>query len=56
MKQRYQAVIDCKQLIEEMLAEAGLGAELRFKQLYHDREEVTGYLSLHDMYVNERAG
>lgn len=48
MKQRYLAVLECKELIETTLAEAGLSAELRFKQLYHDREEVTAYLSLHE--------
>ncbi|WIO73240.1 23S rRNA (cytidine(2498)-2'-O)-methyltransferase RlmM [Porticoccaceae bacterium LTM1] len=48
MKQRYQAVQDCRQKIEEALEKAGMSAELRFKQLYHDREEVTGFLAVND--------
>ncbi|MGS2722246.1 23S rRNA (cytidine(2498)-2'-O)-methyltransferase RlmM [Porticoccus sp. GXU_MW_L64] len=46
MKQRYNAVQECREIIESGLAAAGLTAELRFKQLYHDREEVTGFLSI----------
>ena len=46
MKQRYAAVEQCRELIEDKLSQAGIPAELRFKQLYHDREEVTGFLSL----------
>lgn len=44
MKQRYAEV--CK-LRERMLADfeaAGIDAHLAFKQLYHDREEVTGHV------------
>lgn len=47
MKQRFAAVQDCRYIIENKLAEAGLTPlSLRFKQLYHDREEVTGHLRL----------
>ncbi len=47
MKQRYLAVQECRERIETMLAEAGVEfISLRFKQLYHDREEVTGHLRL----------
>ena len=46
MRQRYLAVQECRGRIEEALASAGLSAELRFKQLYHDREEVTGFLAI----------
>ena len=47
MKQRYLAVQECRQRIETTLAEAGVErVSLRFKQLYHDREEVTGHLRL----------
>ena len=46
MKQRYVAVQECQAIIEKGLETAGLSAELRFKQLYHDREEVTGFLSI----------
>ncbi|WP_127477987.1 23S rRNA (cytidine(2498)-2'-O)-methyltransferase RlmM [Sulfurivermis fontis] len=44
MKKRYQEVQHCAALIEARLSAAGLRYSLRFRQLYHDREEVTGYL------------
>lgn len=44
MKQRYQVVLDCRDRIESRLEAAGIRYELRFRQLYHDREEVTGHL------------
>ena len=31
--------------ISETLARAGMRFELAFRQLYHDREEVTGYIA-----------
>lgn len=44
MKKRYQEVQRCAAIIDELLAGAGMRYSLAFKQLYHDREEVTGYL------------
>lgn len=44
MKKRYDELKHCRGLIEARLAAAGVEARLRFKQLYHDREEVTGHL------------
>lgn len=44
MKQRYREVQLCAALIAETLEMAGVSWELTFKHLYHDREEVTGYL------------
>ncbi|WP_207063904.1 23S rRNA (cytidine(2498)-2'-O)-methyltransferase RlmM [Motiliproteus sp. SC1-56] len=44
MKKRYQALVQCRDLIHARLGEAGVPFELDFKHLYHDREEVTGYL------------
>lgn len=44
MKKRFQEVKRCDDLISEILAAKGMDYALRFKQLYHDREEVTGYL------------
>lgn len=41
MKKRYQEVQQCLILLHDDLASAGLAAEIRCKQLYHDREEVT---------------
>ncbi|MBY4677818.1 23S rRNA (cytidine(2498)-2'-O)-methyltransferase RlmM [Marinobacterium sp. CAU 1594] len=46
MKQRYKETASCLQLIDEALVEQGLPYELRAKQLYHDREEVTCHLRL----------
>jgi 23S rRNA (cytidine2498-2'-O)-methyltransferase len=44
MKKRHQEVMRCKGVLEERLE--GRSFQLSFKQLYHDREEVTGYLRL----------
>ncbi len=44
MKKRFEAVDLCRELIAERLALAGTAFELTLKHLYHDREEVTGYL------------
>jgi 23S rRNA (cytidine2498-2'-O)-methyltransferase len=43
MKKRYEAVTECRALIEHRLASSGHHFKLAFKQLYHDRAEVTGY-------------
>ncbi len=45
MKKRYQTVMECKHLLEQMLNDAGIGHRLRIKQLYHDREEVTACIT-----------
>ncbi|MEO8486990.1 MAG: 23S rRNA (cytidine(2498)-2'-O)-methyltransferase RlmM [Betaproteobacteria bacterium] len=45
MKKRYDEVERCADMIRERLAAAGVDATLAFRQLYHDREEVTGYLA-----------
>lgn len=44
MKKRYQELQRCAAIIDELVRSAGLRHRLAFKQLYHDREEVTGYL------------
>ncbi len=44
MKQRFQAVLDCRDRIAARMDETGVRYELRFRQLYHDREEVTGHI------------
>jgi len=41
MKKRYDEVQSCFAILRETAAAAGLRIELRAKQLYHDREEVT---------------
>ncbi|RYU60837.1 23S rRNA (cytidine(2498)-2'-O)-methyltransferase RlmM [Methylolobus aquaticus] len=44
MKKRRDEVLRCQELIATTLEDAGCPYRLRIKQLYHDREEVTGYL------------
>jgi 23S rRNA (cytidine2498-2'-O)-methyltransferase len=44
MKKRYEEVELCRELIETRLDEAQVPYTLAFRQLYHDREEVTGHL------------
>lgn len=41
MKQRYQIVAESRALILENLQQHNIQAQLRMKQLYHDREEIT---------------
>ena len=43
MKKRYAEVERCAALIADALSRRRLRHTLRFKQLYHDREEITGY-------------
>jgi 23S rRNA (cytidine2498-2'-O)-methyltransferase len=51
MKQRYAEVKKCEERIRAELEKAGFGVEIQFKQLYHDREEVTGHLRV---FQNDR--
>ena len=44
MKRRFEELQHCKELIEDILQDKRVHYQLAFKQLYHDREEVTGYL------------
>lgn len=44
MKKRFEEMERCRDLIAERLDAAGVRYELRLKHLYHDREEITGYL------------
>lgn len=46
MKRRHEELARCRELIQTRLAAARLDFELSFRQLYHDREEVTGHLQL----------
>jgi len=43
MKKRYQCVMDCHDLMMERLGTARMSGRVAFRQLYHDRAEVTGY-------------
>ena len=44
MKKRYDEVRRCEERIRDILGRAGQRHTLVLRQLYHDREEVTGYL------------
>ena len=43
MKKRFEAVKSAELIIKQATQEAGINCSLQFKQLYHDREEVTGF-------------
>lgn len=45
MKRRYDEVRRCELIISNALAKTRVESTLALRQLYHDREEVTGYLS-----------
>lgn len=44
MKKRYEEVLRCVERIDARLARSSVDAKLALRQLYHDREEITGYL------------
>lgn len=44
MKKRYEELRHCQEIIDGILSAGRTGYQLHIKQLYHDREEVTGYL------------
>lgn len=46
MKRRYSALRECLDSLQGRLDETGMRHRLLCKQLYHDREEVTAYISL----------
>ena len=46
MKRRFACVRDCLDSVGTQLRQAGVDHELRCKQLYHDREEVTAFIAL----------
>lgn len=45
MKKRYESVLECRALIAARLAADDLHYRLEFRQLYHDRAEITGYVA-----------
>lgn len=44
MKKRFDEIERCRDIVEHRLGRARLGYRLRMRHLYHDREEITGYL------------
>jgi 23S rRNA (cytidine2498-2'-O)-methyltransferase len=48
MKRRYAEVERCLDLLRSRLRETGVTADLTVRQLYHDREEVTLYVTRRD--------
>lgn len=45
MKKRHDEIERARALIHKRMSISGRNWELRFKHLYHDREEITGYLA-----------
>ncbi|MCB1886838.1 MAG: 23S rRNA (cytidine(2498)-2'-O)-methyltransferase RlmM [Rhodocyclaceae bacterium] len=45
MKKRLDEVLRCQEIIHQRMRRSSIGFELRLRQLYHDREEITGYLA-----------
>lgn len=48
MKKRYEMVQTCRELLETALDRGGRRYRMAFKQLYHDRAEITGYVTCLD--------
>mgnify|MGYP006277204339 CR=1 FL=1 len=46
MKKRWDEVQRCRDIIDETLGRAGVRYTLALRQLYHDREEITGYCTI----------
>ncbi len=46
MKKRHEEVARCREIIGEAMEDAGKSYILQMKQLYHDREEITGFVML----------
>jgi 23S rRNA (cytidine2498-2'-O)-methyltransferase len=44
MNKRYEEVCRCREIIASELVRVNKKPVLAIKQLYHDREEVTGFL------------
>jgi len=44
MKKRYAEVVRCRQIIDEQLRKTCIGYNISLRQLYHDREEITGFV------------
>jgi len=44
MKKRYDAAADCRRIIENQMRQARIGYRISLRQLYHDREEITGFI------------
>ncbi|MBF0097786.1 MAG: 23S rRNA (cytidine(2498)-2'-O)-methyltransferase RlmM [Magnetococcales bacterium] len=55
MKKRFEALLQCRQVLLAPLLQAGLRCQLRLRHLYHDREEVTGVLLLDRSAAKARA-
>ncbi|MDX2220411.1 MAG: 23S rRNA (cytidine(2498)-2'-O)-methyltransferase RlmM [Burkholderiales bacterium] len=47
MKKRMAELARCRAVMAERMDESGAHYHLAFRQLYHDREEVTGFLTRH---------
>ena len=45
MKRRHEEVERCRTILVDTLSNAGVHAEFGLRHLYHDREEITGYVA-----------
>lgn len=48
MQKRLAAYQQCREVFESRMQAAGLQVEMRWRQLYHDREEITAFVRLLD--------
>ena len=46
MKKRHEELARCDTLMRSRFDRAGVRARLAFRHLYHDREEVTGFVEV----------
>ncbi len=46
MKKRHEEILRCRQIISDAVDALGKPLALQFKQLYHDREEVTAFVTI----------
>ncbi len=44
MKKRYDETMRCRQIIDDALRQARISYRISLRQLYHDREEITGFI------------
>jgi 23S rRNA (cytidine2498-2'-O)-methyltransferase len=56
MKKRLAELERCRTIITERLDESGANYHLGFRHLYHDREEVTGFLTRHGRRLQRLMG
>lgn len=56
MKKRWDEVERCRDIITDALESAGIRYTLALRQLYHDREEITGYCTIDHSLMKPAGG